>query len=195
MHEFERNCSFLIQNVGMTMSARYLRHLLLSRTDWMEHRLYDALDRHGYGDMSPAMSRMCGHLADGPLSLSDLARRLTVSRQAVHKLAADTEALGYVEFASSQNDARLKLLRFTEKGQAMAAVARSELEAIEDQMAHVMGADHLGQLKALMALPWSSEDQASAPSVQVTPGLRRSRSSRPTRASAAPTLPARRPTP
>lgn len=142
----------------MTQAKLYLRHLLLSRSDWMERRLFDGAARNGYGDLSPAMARMCAHLAGRPLSLSELARRLTVSRQAVHKLAAETASLGYIEFVDSEDDARVKLLRFTPKGREMAESARSELEAIEAQLATQIGADQLEQLKALLAMPWAADE-------------------------------------
>lgn len=142
----------------MTQAKLYLRHLLLSRSDWMEQRLFDGAERNGYGDLSPAMARMCAHLAGRPLSLSELARRLTVSRQAVHKLAAETANLGYVEFVDSEDDARVKLLRFTPKGWEMAESARSELEAIEAQLAAQVGADKLEQLKTLLAMPWAADE-------------------------------------
>lgn len=143
----------------MTPNMLYLRHLLLSRSDWMERRLFDGAARNGYGDLTPAMSRLCAHLAGRPLSLSELARRLTVSRQAVHKLATETASLGYVELVDSEQDARVKLLRFTRKGQDMADAARRELEAIEVQLVEQIGADKMDVLKSLLAMPWAAEER------------------------------------
>lgn len=143
----------------MTKNKLYLRHLLLNRSDWMEHRLFDGAARNGYADLTPAMSRMCAHLAGRPLSLSELARRLTVSRQAVHKLATEIANLGYVEFVSSEQDARVKLLRFTHKGWDMAESARSELEAIEARLAEHVGADKVEQLKDLLAMAWTPDER------------------------------------
>lgn len=142
----------------MTLNMLYLRHLLLSRSDWMERRLFDGAARNGYGDLTPAMSRLCAHLAGRPLSLSELARRLTVSRQAVHKLATETANLGYVELVDSEQDARVKLLRFTPKGRDMADSARRELEAIEAQLAEQIGVDNMDALKNLLAMPWAAEE-------------------------------------
>lgn len=152
-------CRPVSENPPMTQAKLYLRHLLLTRSDWMERRLFDGAARNGYGDLSPAMARMCAHLAGRPLSLSELARRLTVSRQAVHKLAAETASLGYIEFVDSEADARVKLLRFTQKGREMAASARAELEAIEAQLAEHIGADKLEQLTALLAMPWTPQER------------------------------------
>ncbi len=143
----------------MIPNTLYLRHLLLSRSEWMERRLFDGAARSGYGDLTPAMSRLCAHLAGRPLSLSELARRLTVSRQAVHKLATETASLGYVELVDSEQDARVKLLRFTQKGLNMADAARRELEAIEVQLAEQIGVDNMAVLKSLLAMPWAAEER------------------------------------
>ena len=74
-------------------------------------------EMRGYADITPAMSRLFAYLAGKPIAISDLARKLSVSRQAVHKLALEASRLGYVEFMPSSDDARLKLLKFTAKGQ------------------------------------------------------------------------------
>lgn len=142
----------------MMKSKLYLRHLLLLRSDWMERRLFESAEQNGYGDLTPAMSRLCAHLAGRPLGLSELARRLTVSRQAVHKLATETAALGYVEFIGSEKDARVKLLRFTQKGWDMAESARRELEAIEAELAQTIGQDKVAQLMELLAMPWTTDE-------------------------------------
>lgn len=142
----------------MGKNKLYLRRLLLSRSDWMEQRLYENADSNGYGDVTPAMSRLFAHLAGKPIGLSELARRLAVTRQAVHKLATDAAQMGYVEFVNSDVDARVKLLRFTQKGWNMAESAECELHAIESDLAHVIGVEKLNLLKDILALPWSKDE-------------------------------------
>jgi DNA-binding MarR family transcriptional regulator len=143
----------------MDKPTPYLRQLLQRRSDWMEQRLYDKAAQNGYGDITPAMGRLLALLAGRPLGLSDLARRLEVSRQAVHKLANEAAALGYVEFVDSEEDARIKLLRYTQKGWRMAASAEGELERIEARLARAIGPEALAQLKQLLALPWSTDER------------------------------------
>lgn len=144
-----------------TPTPPYLRQLLMQRHDWMEQRLYEKAAQNGYGDITPAMVRLLALLATGrPQGLSDLARRLGVSRQAVHRLANDVAALGYVEFVDSEDDARVKLLRYTQKGWRMAESAEGELDRIEQRLAQAIGAERLATLKELLALPWSAEEKA-----------------------------------
>ena len=88
----------------METDKLFLRRLLQSRSEWVEQRLNANAARNGYGDVTPAMSRLLANLLGRPLGLSDLARRLAVSRQAVHKLASEAAQLGYVEFVDSEAD-------------------------------------------------------------------------------------------
>uniref|UniRef100_UPI003340F363 MarR family winged helix-turn-helix transcriptional regulator n=1 Tax=Castellaniella defragrans TaxID=75697 RepID=UPI003340F363 len=146
----------------MGKNKPYLRQLLLMRSDWMECRLYANAERHGYGNATPAMSRLFALLGRKPVGLSELARRLTISRQAVHKLAQSAVQLGYIEFVDSDSDARVKLVRFTQKGWDMVASAERELDAIEEALSAQIGADRLQQLKDLLAMPWVSTEADEA---------------------------------
>jgi hypothetical protein len=82
----------------MTVHKNLLRHLLMARSDWMEQRVMALAEINGYPHVSTAMNRLFAHLGGKPLGLSELARRLSVSRQAVHKLAQEAERQGLVEF-------------------------------------------------------------------------------------------------
>ncbi|MDD2545105.1 MAG: helix-turn-helix domain-containing protein [Burkholderiaceae bacterium] len=131
-----------------------LHQLLLARSQWMNARLMEGAARHGYGEVTDAMSRMFAHLAGRPVGLSELARLLAVSRQAVHQLANEAAALGLVEFVPSESDGRVKLLRFTQKGWDMSDTAVCEIEAIEAALAAQIGATDLAELKRILARPW-----------------------------------------
>jgi DNA-binding MarR family transcriptional regulator len=140
------------------MATKFLRQLLMTRLSWVEDRLIANAERNGFGDVTPAMARLFTHLASQPLGLSELARRLAVSRQAVHKLALEGARLGYIEFEGSEADGRVKQLRFTPKGEAMARSAEAELLAIEQALASHIGQDALAQLKDALSRPWSEEE-------------------------------------
>mgnify|MGYP000016349495 FL=1 len=134
-----------------------LRRLLLNRLDWIDQRLYANAERNGYGDVTPAMGRLFTHLVGQPIGLSELSRRLSVSRQAVHQLASEAARMGYVEFFDSEADARVKLLRFTPKGRRMSASAENELRKIEEALATQIGAVKLKQLKAVLSMSWGED--------------------------------------
>lgn len=155
----------------MQDAAPVLHQLLLNRSQWMNTRLVERAARNGYGEVTDAMARMFAHLAKGrPLGLSELARRLAVSRQAVHQLANEAAALGLVEFVPSESDGRVKLLRFTQKGWAMSDSAVRELQTIEAELAAQIGTEDLAALKRILARAWSADEAGGAAPAVESPG-------------------------
>ncbi|MFP5467993.1 MAG: MarR family winged helix-turn-helix transcriptional regulator [Gammaproteobacteria bacterium] len=148
----------------MTVHKHLLRHLLLARSDWMEQRVMELAERNGYPHVTTAMNRLFAHLGGKPLGLSELARRLAVSRQAVHKLAQEAEKLGLVEFVASEDDKRVKLLRFSQKGWRMSEKAAASFAEIEQELASCIGEQDLESLRRILALPWpdTRDDQGSS---------------------------------
>ena len=150
------------------MSTRkpYLRNLLLKRFDWIEERSLELARIKGYAHVTPAMSRMFGHMSGTPVGLSELARRLGVSRQAVHRLAQDAAKAGLVEFVPSVNNARIVRLQFTQAGWEMSATAARSFESIETTLKERIGARDVAELKRILALSWDEEEhrqQAESP--------------------------------
>lgn len=135
-----------------------LRHLLLARSDWMEARVMEGAHRNGYGEVTTAMNRLFAQLRGRPVGLSELARALSVSRQAVHQLANEAARLGLVEFVASENDGRVKLLRFTQKGWAMSDSAARAFAAIEAELAQQIGTQDLAELKRILGKAWSTDE-------------------------------------
>jgi len=96
-----------------------------------------------------------------------------VSRQAVHKLASEAAQLGYVEFVDSEADARIKLLRFTEKGWDMAESAEQQLDAIEAEIEAQIGPERMAQLKQILAMPWSADEAEKLPRTRASAARQR----------------------
>jgi len=143
----------------MTAHKLLLRHWLLARSDWMEARVMEYAERNGYGHITIAMNRLFAQLGGRPLGLSELARRMSISRQAVYKLALEAERHGLVEFVDSELDGRVKLLRFSQKGWAMSEQAAQDFARIEAELATQIGDDNLTALKSILSMPWSTSER------------------------------------
>lgn len=143
----------------MTPHKSLLRHWLLARSDWMEARVMDYAERNGYGHVTMALNRLFAHLGGRPIGLSELARRLSISRQAVHKLALEAQRLGLVEFVDSEVDGRVKLLRFSQKGWAMSELAAQDFARIEVEIAEEIGAENLEVLRRVLSMPWTKAER------------------------------------
>lgn len=136
-------------------SAKYnLRHLLMTRSEWFEERVLREAEKHGYGFVTPSMNRMFAHMRHKPISISDLARQLAISRQAVHQTIGEAMRHGVVELIDCESDKRIKLVRFTEKGMEMSATAAKSIAKIEKQLEARIGAADMEALQRILASDW-----------------------------------------
>jgi DNA-binding MarR family transcriptional regulator len=143
----------------MKQHRELLRHLLMTRTEWMEKRVMAGARAAGFGFVTPAMNRLFAHLRGRPVGLSEIARDLGISRQAVHQLANEAAEHGLAEFVPSEEDGRVKLLRFTQKGWAMSDSAAKAFEDIENELAGHIGGKDLQQLKRILGKSWSDDER------------------------------------
>jgi DNA-binding MarR family transcriptional regulator len=136
------------------VSSRSLRQLLLQRSDWFEDRVLKAAPRFGYRFVTPAMHRLFAHMPSKPVSISELARRLAVSRQAVHQTVAAACRRGIVELIEDPSDARARKVRFTAKGMKMVRSASRVVRSIENDLAGRLGPRDVAALRRILAKGW-----------------------------------------
>ena len=133
-----------------------LRNLLFARFEWMEAQVVERAKQRGYFVASGAMNKLLSHLGAQPIGLSELARRVGVSRQAVHQIATEAASAGIVEFVTSETDKRVKLLQYTARGRELVAQAAADFKEIEREVAAAIGQEDLETLRRILAKPWST---------------------------------------
>jgi len=62
-----------------------------------------------------------------------------------------------MEFIPSEDDRRVKLLQYTERGRILAEQAAEDFVRIEQELANVIGQDDLEELRRILSKPWSSD--------------------------------------
>jgi DNA-binding MarR family transcriptional regulator len=87
------------------------------------------------------------HLVPGPLTVSELARRLGVSQQAASKQVADLEGRDLVRRRPDPEDGRANLVELSKRGWRAIEAARASRAAIAEELTDVLGAR---QMKALL---------------------------------------------
>ena len=136
------------------LSSRSLRQLLLQRSEWFEDRVLKAAPRYGYRFVTPAMHRLFAHMSSKPVNISELARRLAVSRQAVHQTVAAARRRGIIELVDDPLDARARKVRFTAKGMKMARSASQVVRTIESELERRLGRRELAALRRILCKAW-----------------------------------------
>jgi DNA-binding MarR family transcriptional regulator len=112
------------------------------------HRLeaagYDGLRvRHGY---------VFQRLMTGDHTVTELARSLRVTQQAMSKTIAELERLGYVVRREDDRDARRRVLTLTPKAEGAVDTARAARRDLMDRLRREVGAQELGAAEHVMTV-------------------------------------------
>jgi DNA-binding MarR family transcriptional regulator len=140
----------------MDKTKTNLRQLLLNGSGWFEEQVLGEAEKHGYGFVTPSMNRLFGHMRRRPISISELARKMGISRQAVHQTVGEAMRHGVLEFVDSETDRRIKLVRFSERGLEMSAIAAKSIAKIENRLASRIGREDVETLRRILAKDWKA---------------------------------------
>lgn len=99
----------------------------------------------------PSHSAVFAQIRPEGSRLTALARGANMTPQAMGELVDELEALGYVERQPDPTDRRAKLIVLTPRGQECVAAGISTIEAIEERIDEVLGADGHAELRRLLS--------------------------------------------
>jgi DNA-binding MarR family transcriptional regulator len=131
-----------------------LKQLLLARTDWFAREITKGVARSEHAAITPAQSRLLAHMGGRPMGMPELARRLAISRQAVHKTVVELVRRGILEVRDDPARPSAKLVSYTDKGRQVNRTGTQIIERLEERIAARIGRDRLEELKALLASDW-----------------------------------------
>ena len=117
------------------------------------NRIFEALQRAGFEDLTIAQSRLMMGLDPEGTRLSVLADRAQIAKQTATALVDRLERAGYVERVPDPSDGRARLVRMTARAGAVVPLARAEEDRIEAEWREHLGPRRMQQLReALTAL-------------------------------------------
>jgi DNA-binding MarR family transcriptional regulator len=126
--------------------------LLLKGARLLDERALARVNREGPKiSLRPAHTSLFPHIDRGGTRLTELARRLGVTKQAVGQLVSDLEALEVVERADDPIDGRAKLVRFTRRGLEALHHGLSILHGIERELERRLGKARMRELHDALA--------------------------------------------
>jgi DNA-binding MarR family transcriptional regulator len=109
--------------------------------------LHAELARQGHPDARPIHGFALQAIGTDGATISELGRRLGVSKQAAAKTVASLEQLGYVDRLQDPTDRRAQLLVRTASANDMLARSAEIFEHLRDRMAERIGAQRMGALE------------------------------------------------
>jgi DNA-binding MarR family transcriptional regulator len=128
-----------------------LYRLLLRASQAERRETLAALRQRGYTDVTHTDTALLASLDTDDTTISALARRCGITRQAASQQLALLERKGYVSREPDPADSRAVLVRRTEKGQALLHDALAIVADIEAGYAAHLGTERVAELKALLA--------------------------------------------
>jgi DNA-binding MarR family transcriptional regulator len=113
-------------------------------------RLVERFAERGHPEIRAPHGNVFPFLDEGGTRVSVLARRAQITKQSMGELVAHLERRGYVERIADPSDRRAKLVRATEKGEELYAIAREFVAELEAEWTGHLGAAKMKRLRELL---------------------------------------------
>lgn len=138
----------------MHPADRDLPQLLGGARRWFDEALLAALQETPGSQVSLTQLGLFSVLDEGGTTVSELARRMGVTRQTAHQAAHGLVDLGLLEQVPDPASARRRLIRRTPEGQRAHQRASLVLERLEETLAERIGRDAVAALRSALEAPW-----------------------------------------
>ncbi len=126
-------------------------HFLLRAARLWNEEAIARIRAGGFPSARLSHTQVMPHLDLEGTRLTELARRMDVTKQAAQELINELEQLGVVERVPDPSDGRAKLIRFSERGRRGLLQGLDVLAAIEGELRSELGDRTLGELSAALA--------------------------------------------
>ncbi|MBN8840328.1 MAG: winged helix-turn-helix transcriptional regulator [Sphingomonadales bacterium] len=127
---------------------------LFQRFCWLDEGLQARVHQRGWPDISRPQSMVMINIVSGVTRPSDIARRLGVTRQAIHTTIAQMIDKGVVTLEDDPDDARHKRLALTVFGERMRNDAQAAMTELTGELAARLGQERFDQLLETLAADW-----------------------------------------
>ncbi len=129
---------------------------------WFDDGLQAYLKQHGWPRATRPQSIMMLYVINGVTKPADLARRLGISRQAVHITLGQMIDKGLLALEDDPTDGRAKRVVIAPNGQKMRALAQQAVTQMCATLEARIGADNVEALRRALGADWGSPYDAFA---------------------------------
>ncbi|MFD0690649.1 MarR family winged helix-turn-helix transcriptional regulator [Actinomadura fibrosa] len=147
----------------MADAAPNLPQLLGEARRWFDDALLAGMRAAGERPVTVAQASVFATLDAGGTTVSELARRIGVTRQTAHQAVHGLIGMGLLEQVPDPASGRTRLIRTTAEGDRVHRRAQAALAVIEDVLAERIGAAGTRELRRLLTLPWGEPPDVRVP--------------------------------
>lgn len=138
-------------------------HLLLTGFRWFDAALRASLSARGMGDITPSQSMVFAHMDREGTTISELARRIGVTRQAVQQQVGELAASGLMALEPVEGDRRARRVVLTDRGRENVTAALETFAALERELAARIGVREVRALRGALERDWGPPPAAVPP--------------------------------
>lgn len=131
-----------------------LRVNLYRRFRWFENHILDEAQQSRYSYLTISQIRVFAFLQGRDMNISDLAKLLNISRQAVQKTVSALMDRGLVELTESPKNLSAKLIRVTDEGRRIQAWSKRAINKAEKELTSKIGQEKFKLLKEILNEDW-----------------------------------------
>jgi DNA-binding MarR family transcriptional regulator len=137
-------------------SAGNLAAQLVRAFRWFEEGLASDPDTAHLPRVFGTQFMALASLDDDGTSIAELARRVGVTRQAMHQMVGELDRAALVELVDCPADRRVKLVKLTLLGRTLDEKAATAIGDLEKELAKRIGKDAVAALRAHLAADWGA---------------------------------------
>lgn len=130
--------------------------LLLEAFNWFDQSLLASLKEQGWPELSHSQSMVMAYVGSEGIRISELARRLGVSRQAAQKSVKELERLKLLKTEIDPTNSSARNVRLTTQGKANVAAALNVFSEIEQQLSRRIGDSDLANMRRTLEKDWGA---------------------------------------
>ncbi|MEU1042958.1 MarR family winged helix-turn-helix transcriptional regulator [Streptomyces sp. NPDC005551] len=147
----------------MSHRAANLPQLLTEAKRWFDDALMASMESAGEQPVSTAQASVFAMLDAEGTTVSELARRIGVTRQTVHQAVHGLIAMGLLQQVPDPGSARRRLIRTTAEGQRVHERAQAAIGVIESALADRIGGAGADALRQALTADWGPPPLVPAP--------------------------------
>jgi DNA-binding MarR family transcriptional regulator len=119
--------------------------------EWMVRASNDRAHAFGHAELRQAHARLMVFLDWEGSRITDIAKAMDVTKNAVGQLVTELEDLGYIERRPDPADGRAKVVRYTRRGKALLADAAAISTSLDAEVEAIIGARRFAELRKTLS--------------------------------------------
>jgi DNA-binding MarR family transcriptional regulator len=114
---------------------------------WMENRVFAALAKSGYDDITTAQMKLIQRIGPDGTRLTELAEQAQVTKQTAGYLVDQLEKAGWVERVADPSDKRARHIRLSGRAKEAVPIADAAVAAVTAEWQAHLGKQRMTQLR------------------------------------------------